>query len=89
VIRVRVKYMMWLRDKVGLEVEEYSLENQTSLADLLEFVRRRHASIAKFLENVESAENPIIVLVNGVKQSTDYILRDGDEVVFLPPVSGG
>jgi len=89
VIRVRVKYMMWLRDKVGLDAEEYSLENQHRLAELLEIVRRRHASIARLLENVESAENPIIVLVNGVKQSMDYVLRDGDEVVFLPPVSGG
>jgi len=89
VLRVKVKYMMWLRDKVGLDVEEYLLEHQPRLAELLEIIRQRHASIARLLENIESVENPIIMLVNGVKQSTDYVLRDGDEVVFLPPVSGG
>ncbi|MBZ4687424.1 MAG: sulfur-carrier protein [Clostridia bacterium] len=31
----------------------------------------------------------IIGLVNGVRQSMDYILKDGDRVGFFPPMGGG
>jgi len=84
-----VKFMLWLRDKVGLEAEEYVFDKKPSLKDLVDEITSRHPTIAKLLENPWSAENPIIILVNGLKKGEDHILEDGDEVVLLPPVSGG
>ena len=81
--------MLWLRDKAGVEFEEYVFEKPVLLKDLIEEIKRKHSGLSKLLDNVHSSENPIIILVNGVKQDMNYILRDGDEVVFLPPVSGG
>ncbi len=88
-LKVKVKYLLWLRDKAGIESEEYILDNRISLSKLTEIIIKNHPQLSKYLNNVFEDNNPIIVLVNGVKRPSNYVLRDGDEIVFMPPVSGG
>jgi molybdopterin converting factor small subunit len=54
-----------------------------SVAELLDTARARHGD--RFTAVLERAR----VWVNGDPVAPEHILRDGDEVAVLPPVSGG
>lgn len=80
---------MWLRDKAGVDSEEFFFNREVTIRELVDAIRNRHKSLDKIISNIFSSDNPLIILVNGVKKSPDQLLRDNDEVVLLPPVSGG
>lgn len=50
--------------------------------------RELYAEVAAAHGFTFSAER-LRVAINGVLVSWDHLLGDGDEIVFLPPVSGG
>ena len=76
---VRVLYFASLRDAAGCESE--SVERDRSLADLYETLADRHGFALRKAQ--------VRVAVNGDFVAWERELADGDEVVFLPPVSGG
>lgn len=88
-VRVIVKYMLWIRDKIGIDKEEYVLKDGSVLKDLFETLSRKYIDLAKYFEKPLDKENPLIILVNNKKQDYGYVFRDGDEVIIMPPVSGG
>ncbi|OYT39093.1 MAG: molybdopterin synthase sulfur carrier subunit [Desulfurococcales archaeon ex4484_58] len=88
-LKVKVKYLMWLRDKTGIDQEELELEDNVTLEYLVEKIKELRPSLKKFIDKVFDRENPMIILVNGVKAEPKQKLSDRDEIVFLPPVSGG
>ncbi|ADI31517.1 MoaD/ThiS family protein [Staphylothermus hellenicus] len=88
-MNIKVKYMLWLREKIGLEQEEFKLDRETSLEDLVRIIILKHREAEKYLSNIFSDDNPFIILVNGIPRKKNYILKDNDLVTILPPVSGG
>jgi molybdopterin synthase sulfur carrier subunit len=78
-MRVTVRYFASLRDAAGIDAE--SVETGGELGALYEQLRTRHA-IAMDAQRLR-------VAVNGAFVAWTSTLRDGDEVVFIPPVSGG
>ncbi len=79
-MNVRVLYFASLRDAAGRDLEDVAAES-TDARTLYETLRRRHG-FAMPAERVRIA-------VNGEFAGWDRALRDGDEVAFLPPMSGG
>ena len=79
-MKLRVLYFASLRDQAKTDAESL-----TSAADdargLYAELRERHGFTLD--------ENRLRVAVNGDFAPWNHALRDGDEVVFLPPVSGG
>ena len=88
-MKVRVKYLMWLRDLVGVDGEEINLDRPMPVIELIDIIAKRHPKLKKHIDRVFSSDNPIIVLVNGTGAAPRRSLRDGDEVLFIPSVSGG
>jgi molybdopterin converting factor subunit 1 len=90
--RVRVGYSVWMRvcvlyfgvlkDLVGHGRSEMDLAEGASVAELLE----AHRGLAK---GRESLWESIAVAVNQEYAKAGDVLKDGDEVALLPPVSGG
>jgi len=86
--RVRVGYAVWMRvqvlyfgvlkDAFGRENEELELAEGATVADLLRGFRGRIG----FLDS-------IAVAVNQEYAKAGDVLKEGDEVALLPPVSGG
>ena len=76
----RLLYFASLRDRTGRDGEVV-----TSMAP---DPRALYAEIARQHGLTMSAER-LRVAVNGEFADWDRTLRDGDEIVFLPPVSGG
>ena len=81
-MRVCVLYFGVLKDLVGHGRSEMNLAESASVAELLE----AHRGLAK---GQESLWESIAVAVNQEYARAGDVLKEGDEVVLLPPVSGG
>jgi molybdopterin synthase sulfur carrier subunit len=83
---VRITYSAWLGKKVGLEKEEVTLPPQVTNVELLiDWLSRRGPRFEEAFEFVEV----IKVIVNGTYVHNDQPVKDNDEVIFIPPISGG
>ena len=58
------------------------LEENTNITALLEVLKQAHPDLGSLSET-------LIVSVNKEYATYDTILKNGDEVALLPPVSGG
>ena len=81
-MEVTVRFFGPLREATGHKELQVSLAQDTSVEDLLE-------QLARDCPALEQPAGRLRVAVNQVLTEWDAVLRDGDEVAFLPPVSGG
>jgi len=81
-MRIRVKLYASFREIVGAKEEDLEFQEGTTVQTLLEDYIRRFPKMARFREH-------IILSVNKEYGPPGKVLKDGDEVSFLPPVSGG
>jgi len=83
-MRVRVLPFGVSKDWLGAAAATIELPEGASVADLLERLRMRLPA-----GQAEQALKGIAVSVNAEYATAGQVLRDGDEVGLLPPVSGG
>jgi len=81
-VRIVVKYFSALRDITGKVQEEVDLVDGATLSQLLQWFFDTYPK-------AEAFKDELLVLVNGRTVDSSYVLRDGDEVALMPPVSGG
>ncbi|WP_257388981.1 MoaD/ThiS family protein [Tahibacter caeni] len=79
-MQYRLLYFASLRDRTGCAAE--------SLVSTAADPRALYAQVAE-RHGLSLPPERLRVAVNGEFAGWDRSLRDGDEVVFLPPVSGG
>jgi molybdopterin converting factor subunit 1 len=80
-MRVKCLFFAAYRDVFGAEQIELELPEGSTLGALIEDVRAR-ASAAVL-------PRQLVVAVNREYAAVETVLRDGDEVAFIPPVAGG
>ena len=71
-----------LKDLLAREMETVELPEQSTVEQLLQQVMAATPQMQKFAGS-------LAIAVNREYASTTQVLRDGDEVALLPPVSGG
>jgi MoaE-MoaD fusion protein len=81
-MRVRVLFFGQLKEIVGTAEESAELSEGAKLSDLFERYGRRFPKFAEFRPSIAAS-------VNQEYAEVKTPLTDGDEVAFLPPVSGG
>jgi molybdopterin synthase catalytic subunit len=81
-MKVRLLHFAVLRDITGKSETVLSLPEGTSAADVWGSMRRDYAQLAGY-------SSPPLIAVNESYARPETILRDGDELVFIPPVAGG
>jgi molybdopterin converting factor subunit 1 len=79
---VRVLFFGQLKEIVGSAEQEAELSEGARVEDLFERYGRRFPELAQF-------RNSIAASVNQEYAEWRALLGPGDEVAFLPPVSGG
>ena len=79
---VKVLFFASCRDLVGASEQEMTLEEGSTVADLISGIASEHA---RFIEMAPS----LMVSVNHNYVERETELHDGDEIAFIPPVSGG
>src|SRR5580658_1491718 len=81
-MRVRVLFFGQLKDITGVTSEEAELSDGAKVEDLFERYGRKFPKLAEFRSSIAAS-------VNQEYSEWRAPLASGDEVAFLPPVSGG
>jgi len=81
-MRIRVRLFAVYREAVGRGEMNLEVEGALSTLDLWRRLEKEHPPLLKF-------GHSLLVAVNGEYAPLDRPLKEGDEVAFIPPVSGG
>jgi molybdopterin converting factor subunit 1 len=81
-VRVNVRLFASLREAVGREALELDLPEGATAEDAWRRLTAEHPAVAPWRRSLAAA-------VNRTYARFDTPLAEGDELVFLPPVSGG
>jgi len=81
-VRVKVRLFARLKDIAGVAEFDRDVPDAVTLAGVWELLARDYPAMAPYRGSVSGA-------VNAEYARMDTSVRDGDEVAFLPPVSGG
>ena len=81
-MRVTVKLFARLRDIAGAPELTRDVASGATIGSVWRALAQEFPELAPYERSISSA-------VNADYAKMDQVLRDGDEVAFLPPVSGG
>ena len=82
---VRVVFFASIREALGREVIELPASEGLRVSTLLEALA---AALGDGVREILGAENVQVALNQSIVQA-DQAIKDGDEVAYLPPVTGG
>ena len=81
-MRVKVRFFAVLRERAGASEITKEITEGSTVGDLWEALRREYPRLAP-------AKMALLYAVNRDYVSVSRVLKDQDEVAFVPPVSGG
>lgn len=81
-MKVKIKFFAMLRERVGTGEITKEIREGSTVGELWESLKREYPKLA-------SVETRLLYAVNQDYVRADHVLREQDEVVFVPPVSGG
>lgn len=81
---ITVKFFAMLRNLAGTEVVEYEADGGISIEDLKERVKGDFPKLSDIID-----ARSVFISINQEFAERGAVVRDGDEVAFLPPFSGG
>ena len=81
-LTVRLLFFAVLRDIAGADQRELQLSDGTTAREVWQTLRAELAQLADYAQ-------PPMTAVNESYVEPDVVLRDGDELAFIPPVAGG
>jgi molybdopterin converting factor subunit 1 len=81
-MKVKVKFFAVLRERVGLSEITKEIGEGCTVGELWEALQRDYPKLAP-------VNMALLYAVNRDYVHTGHVLQDEDEVVFVPPVSGG
>ena len=81
---ITVKYFASLRSLAGKDEEQFSMGSKTTLLKLSHEISKTAPKIGEMILGEK-----VMVSVNLDVISLNAIIKDGDEVALLPPISGG
>ena len=79
---INVLFFAHLQDIAGSRQQNISIHDSATVRDVAALLERQYPQFARLLDYGR-------VAVNAEFAEADTPLREGDEVAFLPPVSGG
>ncbi len=77
-----VRFFALYRERAGGALHIFHLPPGSTVADLVSAVRRQFPGLAPGTVD-------IVVAVNQEYAEMDQVLKEGDEIALIPPVSGG
>lgn len=83
---IKIKYFARLSESLGIKNEELEYAEQINTAgDIIDQLIARGETWA----NAFTGDNKILVAINQEMCEPNTIVKDGDEIAFFPPVTGG
>jgi len=81
-VRVQVLFFGRLKELIGRAEDAIELADASTIEQLFALYAARHPDLAKYRPSLVASRNQEFAAWN-------TLLHSGDEVAFLPPVSGG
>ena len=81
-MQMRMRYFAALRELTGLREETLNIPEETTVAGVRALLLERYPQ-------VEHALARAVCAINHQYVTPETILKENDEVVFIPPVGGG
>ena len=81
---IRVLFFAQLREQLGCEQLALALPEPTSISQLRQLLVTQHPQWNAFLSS-----DKLLFAVNQTMAKATYLINDGDEIAFFPPVTGG
>ena len=81
-MQIRMRYFASLREITGLREETLSIPEETTVAGTRTLLLERYPRL-------ESALARAVCAINHHYVTPETILKEDDEIVFIPPVGGG
>lgn len=82
---IKIKYFARLSESLGVKSEELEFTGVDKAADIIDLLVKR----GEIWADAFSGDNKILVAVNQELCERTVAVKDGDEVAFFPPVTGG
>ncbi len=81
---VKVRFFAVLKNLVGKDELSIEIDKETTLAQLIEKLQEELPVLKDLL-----SERRVLISVNQETAEKHCLIRNGDEVAFLPPFAGG
>lgn len=81
---VTVRFFAMLKGLAKAEVKEYAIGSPVTVGELKAMVKKDFPALSGLIDS-----RSLLVSVNQEFATRDTVVKDGDEVGFLPPFSGG
>lgn len=81
-MRVTLRHFALIRETIGRQTEERTIEPGTSISGVYDLLTADHPRLGPLKASV-------MMMANQQYVPADYLVNEGDEIVFIPPVSGG
>ena len=81
-MKIKVKFFAMLRERVGSGEITKEIREGSTVGELWADLKQEYPKLAP-------VEMRLLYAVNQNYVNADYVLKEQDEVVFVPPVSGG
>jgi molybdopterin converting factor small subunit len=88
--RVKVLYFAGVKDLVGISEEWYEGETLT-VSDLLTEIEGKHSEIQGLIAELRTGRSSTVLAIDQVftREITAAVLKNGSEIAFIAPISGG
>lgn len=81
-MEIKVLYFSSVKYKIKKSNEQFEIDENTTIEELLKVLKDKYPEIKDILENT-------MIAVNEEYKDKKYILKNNDVVAIIPPVSGG
>ncbi|PHS17605.1 MAG: molybdopterin synthase sulfur carrier subunit [Kangiella sp.] len=97
-IKIKVLFFANFRELLDCSSLSVDLKEDANIRDLCDLIKDKGDSWSSLFSNVQSdlnsdpitsLNNKIKIAVNQEMTTLEYSLKNGDEVAFFPPVTGG
>ncbi len=79
---IKLQFYSYFKDLAGCSSTTEAMPVGSKIGDLLSVILSRFPKL-------EPMQKSVLIAVGVDYQSRDYVLKEGDEVSFFPPVQGG
>ena len=81
-MKIKVKLFARYRELVGTKETELEVQAGTTVAELKKVIK-------DYFPQLKNWDNNLIIAINSEFANNNQILKEGDEITLLPPLSGG